>query len=307
MSLVISTAWNAFRHTDAERMIGELSDLGFGGVELSFNLTSGMVDAVETLVRREKITVTSVHNFCPVPEGLKREETLPDFFSMSSPDEAQRRRAVACGCASIDTAVRLHARAVVLHCGRVEMDDLFRELTGVYARAGAESAAFLELRERMIRLRAERARPYLESALRSLDALNAYAAKRDVLLGVETRYYYTEIPTCAEVKVILDTFRGGRIRYWHDVGHAQVAENLGLLKQEDFLSAYKDQLAGMHLHDVRGTSDHRPPSEGDVDFNRLTPFVTSQTIKVMEIHHPAGPRELVRSRRFLETVFDGKA
>jgi len=307
MSLVISTAWNAFRYSDAEKMIDELKELGFSEVELSFNLTSGMVDSVEKLVRRGSIAVSSVHNFCPVPEGYKREEALPDFFSMASTDHAERRRSVQFAKGSIDTAVRLHARAVVLHCGRVEMGgDLCREMARVFDHEGA-SARFHSLKDTLVSRRAALCAPYLESALRSLDELNRYAAERGICLGVETRYYYGEIPTCAEVRRILDTFRGGSIRYWHDVGHAQVAENFGLARQEDFLAAYKDDLLGMHLHDVVGSSDHKSPGSGAVDFGRLVPFITPETIKVIETHHPAPGIELIRGREFLKTVFNGKA
>ncbi len=307
MSLVISTAWNAFRSSDAERMIYELKDLGFSEVELSFNLTSGMVDAIQALVDRGTISVSSVHNFCPIPEGLKREEALPDFFSMSSPDESQRQRSVENTKRSIDTAVRLNARAVVLHCGRVEMNDAFRQLCGAYNREGPGSALFKSLKEEMLRQREGLAPRYFGNTLRSLEELNRYAQERKVLLGVETRYYYTEIPTRAELGVILGTFKGGAIRYWHDVGHAQVAENLGLETQEGFLEPFKDSLLGMHLHDVVGTGDHKSPSAGAVDFSRLTPFLTPRTIKVMEVHHPAGPQDLIRGREFLTMVFDGKA
>jgi sugar phosphate isomerase/epimerase len=307
MSLVISTAWNAFRYSDAERMIYELKDLGFSGVELSFNLTSGMVDAAAALVSRGEITVTSVHNFCPIPEGLKREEALPDFFSMSSLDEEERSRSVSWTKRSIDTAARVNARAVVVHCGRVGMEDMFRQLCGLFRSDGVDSPCFLALRKDMVEGRRERAKPYLESTLRSLDELNSYAAKRGILLGVETRYYYTEIPTCEEIGVILDTFAGGQVRYWHDTGHAQVAENLGLATQEGFLAPYKDKLLGMHLHDVTGCSDHKTPGSGQLDFSRLVPFITPQTIKVLESHHPAGPQELVAGREFLMGVFNGKA
>ena len=306
MSLVISTAWNAFRCSDAEKMIDELKELGFREVELSFNLTSGMVDSVEKLVRRGSITVSSVHNFCPVPEGYKREEALPDFFSMSSADEGERRNAVKFAKRSIDTAVRLHARAVVVHCGRVESGDSFRDLAQEFDRSGA-GGRFRSLREAMVTRRAQLAPKHLETVLRSLDEINRYAVERGVYIGVETRYYYTEIPTCDEVGRILDTFRGGMIRYWHDVGHAQVAENLGLARQEDFLAAYKDDLLGLHLHDVVGSSDHQVPSAGAVDFHRLNPFITPETIKVLEIHHPAPAAGLVRGREFLQGVFNGNA
>ena len=63
----------------------------------------------------------------------------------------------------------------------------------------------------------------------------------------------------------------------------------------------------MHLHDVVGSSDHKSPGSGAVDFGRLVPFITPETIKVIETHHPAPGIELIRGREFLKAVFDGKA
>ena len=307
MSLSISTAWNAFRYSNAEAMILELKGLGFKEVELSFSLTEEMVKTVEKMTRRGEIIVSSLHNFCPIPPGLAREEALPDYFPMSSLDERERSLCVKYTKRTIDAAARLNAGAVVLNCGRVNMRDLFRELLRMYNEGGRESSDFAGLRAELVRARAELAAPYLANVLRSLDELNRYAEKRKVSLGVETRYYYTEIPTMEEVGTILGNFRGGRIFYWHDAGHAQVMENLGIVTQEDFLGRYKDSLLGLHLHDVRGSSDHRPPGEAELDFTRITPFLNSGVRKVLEIHYPAGPDEVRKSRDFLERVFDGKA
>jgi sugar phosphate isomerase/epimerase len=288
-------------------MILELKELGFKEVELSFNLTEEMVKAVEKMAARGEVIVSSLHNFCPIPPGLTREEALPDCFSMSSPDERQRQLSVKYAKRTIDAAARLNAGAVVLHCGRVDMRDLYRDLLHMFNKGQGDTPEFVALRSEMLEARAELRGPYVANVLRSLDELNRHAERRKISLGVETRYYYSEIPTMEEVGVILDKFRGGRVFYWHDAGHAQVMENLGIATQEDFLARYKDSLLGLHLHDVRGTSDHRPPGKADLDFKRLVPFVSPAARKVLEIHYPAGPDEVRKGRDFLESVFDGKA
>ncbi len=306
MSFVISTSWNAFRHTDGLSLITEIKELGFGEIELSFNLTSRMVDSVERSVAGGSVKVASVHNFCPIPEGVRREEALPDFYSMSSRDPEQRRLAVKQAKISIDTAARLNARAVVLHCGRVEIPDRTVELIDMFNKGLRSSPEFSKLRGEIASEREHLRKPFLDSALMSLEELERYASLKGVDLGVETRYYHREIPFIDEIGIILDAFKGSRIFYWHDTGHAQLSENLGFVQShEDFLKLYSDRLTGVHLHDIRGCSDHRPPGEGDMDFGRLKKYIPESAIKVVEAHRPATGEQLAKSVEFLKKIFYG--
>ncbi|MDD5348223.1 MAG: hypothetical protein PHT59_06400, partial [Candidatus Omnitrophica bacterium] len=70
--------------------------------------------------------------------------------------------------------------------------------------------------------------------------------------------------------------------------------------------AGKSALIGVHLHNISGCSDHQPPSKGEFDFKRLLPYITKETIKVIEAHHPATADDLLQSKRMLEEVFRGK-
>jgi sugar phosphate isomerase/epimerase len=306
MSLALSTSWNAFRHTDGSSLIREIKELGFEDVELGFNLTSSMIDSIETLVRDRFIRVASLHNFCPIPEHVQREAALPDYYSMSSKDEEQRKRAVQQTKNTIDTAVRLNASAVVLHCGRVEIPDRTIDLISLFNKGQQGSQMFSILRDDIIRQRNEVKKPFIENTLRSLDELNAYAALRNIKLGVETRYYFREIPFFDEFGIILDAFKDSQIYYWHDTGHAQLNANLGLVpSHEDYLKRYGSRLLGVHLHDISGCSDHRPPGTGELDFERIKPYIPDSTAKVIEAHHPASGSQLVKSREFLQTLFNG--
>jgi sugar phosphate isomerase/epimerase len=306
MSLVLSTSWNAFRHTDGSSLINEIKALGFDEVELSFNLTAEMVDAVEKLVKDGFIKVASLHNFCPIPGDVPRASALPDYYSMSSKDQDQRLRAVAQTKVTIDTAVRLNAGVVVLHCGRVEIPDRTIDLISLFNKGQRDSSVFSSMRSAIIHERDGLKSAFVDNTLRSLEELNAYAAGRKINLGVETRYYFREIPFLDEVGIILDAFKDSQIYYWHDTGHAQLMENLGFIdSHEEYLKRYGSRMLGVHLHDIVGCSDHQPPGTGQLNFKKIKPFLSDKTIKVIEAHHPAIGSQLVKSREFLQNIFNG--
>ena len=305
MSLAISTSWNAYRFDDGEKLLFEISQLGFKAVELSFNLNAEMIEAIALAAGRLKIHITSLHNYCPIPEGLSRKQSLPDCYSLSSLDKEERFLAVKYTKRTIESASRLGASVVVLHCGRVEIPDYTRALIDFYNQGKKDSGEFLELKEKMRRQRALVSNKFLDQALFSIEELNAYAKLKGVLLGIETRFYHREIPDIEEIGVILDKFdANSQVRYWHDTGHAQLMENLGFLKHRDFLERYSRRLAGVHLHDILGCQDHLAPLEGKIDFTMLKPYLTKEVLKVIEAHHPATAEAVIKSRDFISQIYD---
>ncbi|PIQ85956.1 MAG: hypothetical protein COV73_05270 [Candidatus Omnitrophica bacterium CG11_big_fil_rev_8_21_14_0_20_43_6] len=304
MTLAISTSWNAFRFNEATGLLFEISQLGFGAVELSFNLTAELVDSLAEESLRLGVSIQSLHNYCPIPAGFTSKQALPDCYSLASLDEQERALAVKYTKTSIDTAARLGAKAVVLHCGRVQIPDFTRRLIDLYDRGLKDKPVFIKLKEKMIRQRARQAPAFLERALNSLDQLNAYAKMKGVFLGVETRFYHCEIPDISEIGVILKKFSNSRIYYWHDTGHAQLMENLGFAKHKDFLDLYGSSLIGVHLHDILGGRDHLAPLTGQLDFTLLKPYLKKDTLKVIEAHYPATALDLIKSRDFISKLYD---
>lgn len=302
----LSTSWNAFRSHDAESLIAEIKSLGFSQVELSFNLTCRMVKGIEKLVKSGRIKVASVHNFCPIPPGIKRELALPDYYSLASRDIDRRKKAVRQTKVSIDTARRLGAQAVVLHCGRVDIEDNTRQLINLYrAGRGRCSAEFKALFFRSVKERGRAVEPFFENTLKSLEELERYARRRKVRLGIETRFYFREIPSFTETGKILDRFSGSCISYWHDTGHAQLMEDLGFCRHKDYLEAYGTRLLGVHIHDILDCQDHLAPLRGKLDFTLLKAYLKRNTIRVIEAHYPAEAKDLIKAREYLEQALNG--
>ena len=77
--------------------------------------------------------------------------------------------------------------------------------------------------------------------------------------------------------------KGGSIRYWHDTGHAEVQDKLGLTSHAELLNSYSGYMAGVHIHDVKDLTDHLAPGEGDFDFSALKKHLKPSTVKVLEL------------------------
>lgn len=302
--LALSTSWNIARHKDAQSLIQEIKLIGFNRLELNFTLTKEMVEGAALLQKKGEIEVASLHNYCPIPDGLTPKIALPDYYSLASLDESERQEAVKNTKTTIDTAKRLNAKVVVFHAGRVQMPDRTVDLIKLYSVGKKDGPAYNKIKDSFIKERALKIQPHLEQILRSIDELERYATKCKVCLGLENRFYYREIPNYEEIGMILNKFKKSRLFYWHDVGHAQVMQELGFYNHIDFLNKYKDRLIGFHLHDLVGCRDHLAPSAGRFDFKILVPFIKKNTLKVIEAHSHASVGELIRAREYLEKIYN---
>ena len=305
MPLILSTSWNASSYDKAEDMLFEIKKLGFVDLELSFNLTAPMVSEIAQALKNNGFKIRSVHNFCPIPETFKRIDALPDCYSLASLDDQERKNALKYTKRSIDTASSLGASAVVLHCGRVEMRDRTRELIDLYHQGLKDTDNFRSLKEEFLRERMSICQPFIDQTLRSLEELNKYAESKSINLGVENRFYYREIPNFDELGVIFGEFKSSRIFYWHDTGHSKVMENLGFVRPQDYLNSFSRIMLGVHMHNVIGCLDHQAPSNGELNFLKLKPYLKKDTLKVVEAHKPATSEDLKKSKELLEKVFDG--
>ena len=290
----ISTAWNALRHESGKKMVRELLDLGFDVLELDVHVTSGMIEEVLEIVKRGQVRICSLHNYCPLPAGIKREDAARNVLPLSSTDETERAAAVAQTRQTIEWAARLQASAVVLHLGLVPMETRQREALRLIGAGSREQARAMIVEDLMER--AALRRPYMESLMLSMQELCSHAEAAGVKLGLETRYYYSEIPSLDEFQMVFKQVPSPALGYWHDTGHAHTVATLGIADEEDFLKKYADRLIGVHLHDAVGGSDHRALGSGEIDFTKTLQYVRPDTELVLEIHSQTSERELVNSR-----------
>lgn len=270
--LAFSTSWNADGKLTPTALLTTIAGLGIDAIELSYRHTEKDVEALSACCRSLKMGIVSVHNFCPLPAVPARGRPLSEMLLLSSLEDAERRAAVEATRRSIGTAAACGAGALVLHLGRVEAPSFTRELIELYRRGEEGSTAYRGMRDCMVKDRAAHARPYFERVLLSLEALCPDAARAGVSLAVENRFYHREIPSLDECREIMERFGDGPVSYWHDVGHAQIMEDLGFCRHEDYLDAAGERLCGFHVHDVLRCRDHLPPSYGAVDFDRFMKY-----------------------------------
>ncbi|MEE8359691.1 MAG: sugar phosphate isomerase/epimerase family protein [Candidatus Omnitrophota bacterium] len=299
----LSTTWNYDRASSAAAMIREIKDAGFDKIELNFALTSRYICDIISMRDREGIEVSSIHNFCPMPAGVSSNEASPDYYPLSSTDEKTRKRAVQATKTTIETAKKLGASVVVLHLGRVEIKDRTRKLASVL-----DVKRYRErVKDKMTEERAKEAPRYFEKTLLSVEELLRFAKKKDIILGVENRYYYREIPSPDEIAILLKRFNDSHIGYWHDVGHAQLFENLGIYDHKrDFLERFSERLIGIHIHDIKGIDDHRAPLQGDFNFSILKPYIKPDTFVVLEVQFPADADDIKKGTEHLKRLFGDK-
>ncbi|MEI6633879.1 MAG: TIM barrel protein [Chlamydiota bacterium] len=300
----LSTSWNADGRFTARGLLTALAGIGLREIELSYHCTAAEVREYDAGCRAMGIRVVSVHNFSPVPDAAPARRARSEALLLSSPDAGEHRSAVEATKRSIATAASLGAKVLIVHLGRVEVPSRTRELIRMYREGLKTTRRYRALSARMAAQRAAVARRFFDNAVRSLDDLCAAAADAGVVLAVENRFYHREVPSCEELRELLRRFDGGPVGYWHDIGHAQVMENLGFCRHEEYLDAAGGALRGFHIHDVLLCEDHLPPSCGMVDFSRFTGRMGRGELRVVELAPTHGVAAVERGVRFMQRVLE---
>jgi sugar phosphate isomerase/epimerase len=297
--LALSTSFISNRLHTGKTALDLLENFNVSDLELDYRIDEALYKQIREALKQSRLRVVSVHNFFPIPAVKSDSGGGGDLFLLSHPDQEKRKQAIEWTSRSMEHAHNLGARAVVLHCGYVnmspELDRLYHYHTTDQINS-PEAQAFIhkKLAER------EQLKPkHIESLLYSLDCLGRVADKKGILLGLENRYHYHELPGIKELEVLLKTFKGAPIGYWHDTGHAHANEILTVLPPHALLDKFSHRLIGIHLHDAIGLEDHLAPGKGEIEFNRLKPYIKSDTVLVMELKPGTPEREVVEGVEFL--------
>ena len=277
--LSLSTMWSREKYESMEEFVRVANQFGYTHLELYSDLSSSRL---KELLRFGGGSISSVHSPCPyvpLPEHTKKYK-----LSLSSLDRQTQRAAVERSIATIELAARVGARAVVLHAGEVEsaFPSILR-LRELYDLDLATSKEFQEIKKHLIEERAINVEPHLEIARESISRLLSVASENGILLGLENRVHYHEIPSLEEMEQFMEDFSGRPIGYWHDAGHAEVQARLGFDSHKEWFLRLGPKIIGFHLHDVNGIHDHLAPGTGSLNWDLIANNIPNDAIKVCEI------------------------
>jgi sugar phosphate isomerase/epimerase len=276
-------------------MCQELLEMGFDYVELGHGIRLSLMEGVQRMFDQGKVRFSSLHNFCPLPIEITR--ASPDCYKLSSSDDRERERALKFSFQTIDFAVRLGAKFVVMHLGRSPIDDYTEKLVRMAEVGLGQSRQYVQMKLECVRKREAKSESYFRRAKESLKRISDYAADKGVKLGVESRHSFEEIPNETEMHEVLEEFNLPHIGYWHDFGHVQVKHNLGFLDHVEWMRQVAPRLIGCHLHDTQWPGrDHMAPFTGDIEYDKLIPLLPKDTLFVFEMSPRRTREEIVEAR-----------
>ena len=290
----LSTMWGIKRFPRFDDFFAAGQTAGFTCFELNHGVNSRMLDSVHLNGHR----ITSVHEPCPAdvtPAELKQRDWL-----ISATDEENRQHGVEAVRRSIDLAHQLGASVVIVHPGRVVMDEALEAiLWQLYREGKRHTPEYEQALATMMQVRAERAAAPLQAVRRSVDELADHASRRGVRLGLESRDHYFEIPLIDELDYLLDAGYGETVGYWHDVGHVQKSEYKGYGPHEAWLTRFADTMIGVHLHDICGMEDHLAAGEGQMPWEMVAKHLPSGILRTCEFRDANSPEQVAAGRQWL--------
>jgi sugar phosphate isomerase/epimerase len=311
--LALSTSWCSHRHQDGYAMLREMAGLGFDHVELSHGIRLTLVPGILRAVEEGVVKISSTHNFCPLPTGIT--QAAPNLFQPSARDDGERAQWVRHTRRSIEFAEKVRARALVCHLGSVAFFWLnparkIRAYLRDQPEAGrtADDKIYRALLEKS-RAKLRRAQPpYLARVQASLAAVCEFARAKGVTLGFENREKFDELPLDAEFAAFMAGFPAeAPIGYWHDTGHADLKESMGVLSHHEHLAQLAPRIIGWHLHDVSAGKDHQPIGAGRIDFKRVSEFWRPGHLLTLELSPRVTAEEVLESTRRVEALVESRA
>lgn len=303
----LSTCWCSHRHHDGYAMLEEMAGLGFRRVELSHGIKLNLVEGIERALRDGVVEVSSMHNFCPLPNGIQ--QAAPNVYQPSSSSDCELDLWQRYTLRTFEFAQTWGVRDIISHSGSARF--FWSSPKSQLKRWIAHSKlAFTELsadpifqkkRQKAIR-RVQRAfRKIEERVAVQYEKVFPELVERDLYLCLENREGLEEFPLDSDHLAFIERFsKPSRIAYWHDVGHAQIKAAYGLLDTHTHLQEMSPYLRGFHIHDVSAAGDdHQALGTGIVDFDHLLRFCRPEHHCVLELSPQLSRDEVKASQDFL--------
>jgi sugar phosphate isomerase/epimerase len=301
--LSLSTAYCIKNKKSWKELSAHVKKLGFNSLELNVEFPEAWLADAMRCVESGEISISSLHNYCPRLENVPGNRTIYSAYSFTSDDAGERDSAVKLTKKTIDWAKRLGAGAIVVHAGSVPMYPSGGDLYVYAANFGINGKLIKNYRSSLQHEREKKQSRYFEYLVNTLEPVLDHAGAAGVSVGLENRFHYHEMPSIEEMIRLLDVFKGSKLGYWHDTGHAEIMARLKLVEgQASYLSAFSGSIIGCHLQDVKKINDHFAPGSGEIDFAGMKEFLKNVKIKVIEAHPQATDREVKKSIEFLNKL-----
>lgn len=280
MIFSLTTRWNARRHETGEAMIEEILGMGFDHVELGFDLTPNLVPGVCAMIKAGRVKADSVHSYCPLPPVAY---PSPEPFTLAASDPSIRANALHYLENTIRFAAEVDARVVVAHAGNVEMKPVTPQLVSLITEGRQYDEEYEKVRMKLLLAREKAVSAQLPFLYAGVERLLPLLESTRRVLAFEILPTWEAIPSEVEMERLMTHFNSPWLRCWHDLGHGQIRENLGLTSHARWVKRLRPWLAGMHIHDVRPpATDHVMPPAGTIKFPLFRECVQGDIIRVLE-------------------------
>lgn len=283
-------------------MLEEILGLGFDHVELGFDLTPNLVPGAVAMIKAGRIKADSLHAFCPLPPVPF---ASPEPFTLAAHDPVVRANALHYLENTIRFAAEVGARAVVAHAGNVEMRPLTPRLVELVATGRQYDPVYEEQRMKLLLTREKSVASQLEHLYAGVERLMPLLESTQRILAFEILPTWEAIPSEIEMERLLAHFNSPWLRCWHDIGHGQIRENLGLTSHARWVKRLRPWMAGMHIHDViPPNGDHVMPPSGGVKFPLFKESAQGDLIRVLEPSFAVKPEEVVAGLEYLRAAWE---
>jgi sugar phosphate isomerase/epimerase len=238
-------------------------------------------------------------------------QPAPNLFEPSATEHREHDQWLRHTKRSLDFAAQVKARVLVCHLGSVAFFwfNPARNLRN-YLRDHPDAGRKPEdkvypplLQKSLARLR-RRMGPFWAQVKSSIDEILDYAKQKNVKLGFENREKFEELPIDADYADFLAGFPpDAPVGYWHDTGHADIKEGMGLLRHREHLAKLAPRALGFHLHDVNAQGqDHQAIGEGHIDFKMVSEFWRPEHLLTIEFGPRVTEDEVRASKRRIEAL-----
>lgn len=294
-------------------MLREIAALGFEYAELSHGIRITLVPGILKAVEEGVIRISSTHNFCPLPTGVV--QAAPNLFEPSAREHREHDQWLRHTKRSLDFAAQVKARALVCHLGSVSffwfnparaIRNHLREHPDA-GRNGGDAGYRSLVQRSLVKLR-KRMGPFWEQTKASVNEVLEYASAKGVKLGFENRERFEELPVDSDYPEFLAGFPANSpVGYWHDTGHADIKEGMGILKHREHLESLRSRTLGFHLHDVNAQGqDHQAIGAGHIDFAMVSLFWQPEHLLTLELSPRVTIDEVRASKERVEALLAAK-